>query len=174
MRALHPDIFWKDKRVRIEHGDVAVQKPTDTDDLKRLGIMIVQNPTHFALPQIMKNRLGSERMKYDQAVHTLIEHEIPFAIGGDGPINPYLNIMFAILHPDNPEESITREQAVIAYTIGSAYAEFKENEKGTLTNGKLADLAVLSQDIFSVLPDKLLATESILTFIGGKIVYRKQ
>jgi len=89
-------------------------------------------------------------------------------------MNPYLNIMLATMHPNNPKEAITREEAVIAYTHGSAYAEFKENEKGVLAKGKLADLAVLSQDIFSISPDKLPATESILTFLGGKIVYDKK
>ena len=58
--------------------------------------------------------------------------------------------MFAITHPDRPSEAISREQAVIAYTLTSAYAEFAEKDKGSLEPGKLADLAVLSQDIFNV------------------------
>jgi predicted amidohydrolase YtcJ len=86
-------------------------------------------------------------------------------------MNPYLNIMLASLHPDRPSEAITREQAVIAYTLTSAYAEFAEIDKGSLEPGKLADLAVLSQDIFTVAPPELPKTESVLTIVGGKVVY---
>jgi hypothetical protein len=68
-------------------------------------------------------------------------------------------------------EAITREQAVIAYTRGSAYAEFTDKDKGTLEPGKLADLAVLSQDIFQIPLQDLPKTESVLTLVGGKVVY---
>jgi hypothetical protein len=61
----------------------------------------------------------------------------------------------------------------MAYTAGSAYAEFAEHDKGTLEPGKLADLAVLSQDIFKVPPPKLPETVAVLTMVGGEIVYRK-
>jgi predicted amidohydrolase YtcJ len=78
--------------------------------------------------------------------------------------------MFASLHSNRPSEAITREQAVIAYTLTSAYAEFAEKDKGSLEPGKLADLAVLSQDIFTVDASDLPKTESVLTVVGGKIV----
>lgn len=80
-----------------------------------------------------------ERIDY-VPVRSLIEAGIPFALGSDGPLNPYLNIMFAVTHPARPSEAITVEQAVAAYARGSAYAEFQEEEKGTLALGKLADL----------------------------------
>jgi predicted amidohydrolase YtcJ len=86
-------------------------------------------------------------------------------------MNPYLNIMMACTDPGRPSEAITREQAVTAYTLTSAYAEFQEKEKGSLGPGKLADLAVLSQDIFEVPLADLLKTKSVLTLVGGKIVY---
>ncbi len=86
-------------------------------------------------------------------------------------MNPYLNIMMACIDPGRPSEAITREQAVTAYTLTSAYAEFAEKEKGSLEPGKLADLAVLSQDIFTVPIPELPKTESVLTLVGGKIVY---
>ena len=79
--------------------------------------------------------------------------------------------MFASLDPDRPSEAITREQAVIAYTLTSAYAEFAEKDKGSLEPGKLADLAALSQDIFTVDASDLPKTESVLTMVGGKTVY---
>jgi predicted amidohydrolase YtcJ len=108
-----------------------------------------------------------------QPLKSLLDAGIPLALGSDGPTNPYLNILFASMHPNNPAEAISREQAVMAYTSGSAYAEFAEKDKGTLEPGKLADLAVLSQDIFKVPPPELPKTQSILTMVGGKIVYRK-
>lgn len=88
--------------------------------------------------------------------------------------NPFLNIMFAAIHGNRPPEAITREQAVTAYTLTSAYAEFAEKDKGSLEPGKWADLAVLSQDIFTVPPAEMPKTESVLTMVGGKVVYDAQ
>ena len=65
------------------------------------------------------------------------------------------------------------EQAVIAFTKTNAYAEYREKEKGMLVKGMLADLAVLSQDIFTIPSDKVAATKSVLTMIDGKIVYEQ-
>ncbi len=73
-----------------------------------------------------------------------------------------------------PEESITVEQAVNAYTIGSAYARFSEDKLGTLEVGKEADLAVLSQDIFSVAPQELAKTHVVMTMVGGKVVFTEK
>ena len=70
-----------------------------------------------------------------------------------------------------PEESITVEQAVNAYTLGSAYARFSENQLGTLVPGKEADLAVLSQDIFSVPAGEIAKTHVVMTVVGGKVVF---
>jgi predicted amidohydrolase YtcJ len=86
-----------------------------------------------------------------QPVRSLIEAAIPLALGSDGPMNPFLNIMYATLHPYNPKEAITRQQAVRAYTYGSAFAEFAEREKGIIAENMLADLAVFHKT-FSPLP----------------------
>ncbi len=82
--------------------------------------------------------------------------------------------MFAVTDPGYPDEAMTREQAVIAYTRNSAYAQFGEQEKGTLTAGKFADLGVLSQDIFIIPVQQLPVTKSVLTMVGGKIVFQAQ
>jgi hypothetical protein len=71
----------------------------------------------------------------------------------------------------NPREALTREQAVAAYTRGSAYAEFAEGEKGTLAPGMLADLAVLSQDVFAAPAPALPATTCVLTLVGGRVAH---
>jgi predicted amidohydrolase YtcJ len=160
---------WAKQRVRFEHGDGLT--PDLLPRLKEMGIVVVQEGTHLAgvnvLPEI---GIVLEKLKA-QPLRSLLAAGIPLAFGSDGPTNPYLNIMFASLDPDRPSEAITREQAVVAYTLTSAYAEFAEKDTGSLEPGKLADLAVLSQDIFTVDASELPKTESVLTMVGGKIVY---
>ncbi len=135
---------WSSRRARMEHGDGIM--PELIARVKQMGLIVVENPTHLALRELFVKR-------------------------SDGPNNPYLNIMLASIYPGKPREAITREQAVTAYTLGSAHAEFAEKEKGSLEPGKYADRAVLSQDIFRLPPPELPKTESVLTMVGGKIVY---
>jgi predicted amidohydrolase YtcJ len=153
---------WAGKRVRFEHGDGLF--PDLLPRVKELGVIVVQNPSHFA---------HNMKLARAQPLKSFLVAGIPLALGSDGGgrINPYVDIMFASTHPDRPSEAITREQAVIAYTLTSAYAEFAEKDKGSLEPGKLADLAVLSQDIFSVPTAELPKTQSVLTLVGGKAVY---
>jgi len=169
MQALAPDSAWRARRLRIEHGDWV------SGDLipvvKRLGIVVVQNPSHFALGDgVVGSRYGGPQPGF-QAVRDLLAAGVPLAIGSDGPRSPFLNLMFAVMHPNNPAQALTVEQAVAAYTRGSAYAEFAERDKGTLAPGMLADLAVLSQDIFTVPAPALPATHSVLTLLGGRAVH---
>ena len=158
-------VDWRQKRMRVEHGDGLIEDLIPR--ARRLGVVVVQNPTHFSAPEIFHRRWGGEMF----SLRTLLEAGIPLALGSDGPLNPYLNLMLAATHPYNPKEAITREQAVRAYTQGSAFAEFAEDEKGTIAKSKLADLVVLSQDIFAAPLPELPKTKSVLTIIGGKIVY---
>jgi predicted amidohydrolase YtcJ len=161
--------MWRNQRVRFEHGDGLT--PDLIPQAKAMGIVVVQNPAHLAAVRIFPDLIGHMEKINAQPLRSLLAAGVPVALGSDGPMNPYLNIMLASLHPDRPSEAITREQAVIAYTRTSAYAEFAESDKGSLEPGKLADLAVLSQDIFTVAPLELPKTESILTLVGGKVVY---
>jgi predicted amidohydrolase YtcJ len=160
---------WGKRRVRIEHGDGIL--PDLVARVREMGVVVVQNPTHLALRELMLKRYGNERADQLQPLRSLLDAGIPLALGSDGAANPYLNIMLATIYPGKPHEAITREQAVTAYTLTSAYAEFAEKDKGSLEPGKLADLAVLSQDIFKAPADDLSKTESVLTMVGGKIVY---
>src|SRR5207247_8153611 len=105
---------------------------------------------HFAIPELIRRRYGPGLAGAAQPLRSLLTAGVPIALGSDGAMNPYLNLMFAVTHPVNPAEALTREQAVLAYTRGSAYAEFAERGKGMLTPGMLADLAVLLKDIFVV------------------------
>jgi len=193
------NVNWKAIRPRFEHGDEIDYSPGYLDKARKLGVIIVQNPTHFApvpgmqpfsrstsipsdapLPaennkqsdlQTGSTTSGAPLATHGMALKTLLNAGIPLAIGSDGPFNPFLNIMLATTHPMRPSEAITREEAVIAYTLTSAYAEFEEQNKGTLTVGKFADLAVLSNDIFTVSIQELMETESLLTIVNGDVVY---
>ena len=167
-RGGRPEV-WKQKRPRIEHGDMLA--PDLIPRVKAMGMLVVQNPTHFTFPEIFLARYGKERMAWMQPMKSLLDAGIPVAIGSDGPMNPFLNIMAATTHPTNPKEALTREQAVSAYTTGSAFAEFKEKEKGRLVVGMLADLAVLSADVFTVPVEQIEGIRSVMTMFGGRIVH---
>ena len=156
MKQLATGDEWKRKRVRIEHG-VPINTETLINDAKNLGIIIAHTPQYG----------------HGSPLRTWINMGIPVAIGPDALINPYLNIMFMTAQQSDSNQNISREQAVIAYTKGSAYAEFAEKYKGTLMPGMLADLAVLSQDIFLIPTQELPATKSVLTIVNGKIVYQQ-
>jgi hypothetical protein len=156
---------WGGRRVRFEHGDGVFADLAPR--VKEYGIVVVQNPSH--LMAVLSP--GGDVFAESQPLKSLIDAGIPVALGSDGPTNPYLNIMFASLHTSRRSEAITREQAVVAYTLTAAYAEFAEKDKGTITAGKLADLAVLSQDIFTVPVPDMPKTESVLTMVGGKTVF---
>ena len=155
-------------RPRIEHGDM--MEPGHFERARDLGVVLVQNPSHFMVAPVMKARLG-ERMSRVAMVKSVIRAGIPFAIGSDGPLNPFENIMFATMNPANPAEALTVEEALVAYTHGSAYAEMMETEKGRLAPGMLADLAILSKDIFRIPTAELPSTTSVLTVVGGRVVH---
>ena len=158
--------MWNGRRLRFEHGDGIF--PNQFARVRQDGIVVVQNPLHFA-PFVAPGTVAFERA---QPFKSLLAAGIPLALGSDGPTNPYLDIFFATNPGNRPSEAITREQAVIAYTATSAYSEFQEKEKGTIEPGKLADIAVLSQDIFTVPTPELPKTVSVLTMVGGKVVYK--
>lgn len=169
MEATGGEKVWSSRRVRIEHADGLMLDLLPR--AKRLGVMVVRNPTVSTIGELFMKRFGKERSQKLILLRSLLKAGIHVAIGSDGPLNPYLNILMASTYDQNPAEAITREQAVIAYTLGSAWSEFAENVKGTLEPGKLADLVVLSQDIFKVFAGDLPKTESVMTMVGGKVVY---
>jgi predicted amidohydrolase YtcJ len=165
---------WSKRRLRIEHGDGIM--PDQIPRVKALGIIVVENPTNFTLGELMLERFGKDKASLVQPFRSLLQAGIPLAIATDSspgsPVaNPYLHIMYASAYPGKPKESISREEAVTAFTSTAAFAESAEANKGTLEPGKLADLAVLSQNIFEVALEDLPKTESVLTIVGGRIAY---
>src|SRR5438876_9036747 len=104
--------------------------------------------------------------------------EIDYAVE---PVTPFRGLYAAVTRKSEdgkkeyfPEEKLTMEQAIAAYTMGSAFAEFAEKEKGTLSPGMLADFVVLDRDITAVLPDKILGTKVLRTVVGGNTVYEME
>lgn len=172
MEDVAPAARWRSRRTRIEHGDLIL--PTDIPRVRDLGIVVVQNATHLALTDVLPARYSPQIVAHAQPLRSLLVAGVPLALGTDGigfSANPFLDIMLATLHPDRPSEALTREQAVIAYTEGSAYAEGEEEKKGRLAPGQWADLAVLSQDLFTVPFNQIPGTESVLTMVDGHIVW---
>lgn len=169
MQAIAAAEAWRALRPRIEHGEGLA--PDLMARARGFGIVLVQNPSHFMLPPPESAYMASHRL---QPLADVLAAGIPLALGSDGPPSPWLNMMFAVAPASRPDQALTREQALRAYTAGSAFAEFSEGEKGRLAPGHLADLAVLSQDVLddAVPPQALPGTNSLLTMVDGKIAWR--
>ena len=140
---------------------------------KRLGVIIVQNPSHFMLADVMRARLDARRTRMTM-MKSMIAAGVGVALGSDGPINPYLNVMFASVNANNPTEAMTREQAISAYTLGSARAEMMEAQKGMLASGIAADIPRQTQKICTVPARPLPQNETVLTHVGGRVVYQRR
>lgn len=163
---------WRHRRTRIEHGDLLF--PWELGRVRDMGVVVVQNATHLASTATFAERFDPTVFAELEPLRSLLEEGIPLALGTDGigrAQSPFVDLFLATIHPTRPSEALTLEQALIAYTHGSAYAEHQEHKKGTLAPGKLADLAVLSQDIFHVPPVAIPATYSVLTIVHGKVIW---
>lgn len=171
MEAIASPTQWRARRLRFEHGEGLA--PDLLARAATFGIVVVQNPSHFAVPE-EHPYTSLVRARGFSPLSGLLDAGLPLALGSDGPPNPWLNLMFAIAPASRPDQALTREQALRAYTAGSAFAEFSEQEKGTLAVGYAADFAVLSQDVLDpALPMQALpGTRSLLTVIDGEIVWR--
>lgn len=161
---------WDEKGLRIEHADGLTTEHIER--VRSLGVQIVQNPGHFLFPEIYGPRFGSDALY--ASFRRLVEANIPLGIGSDGPLSPFLQLFAATTHPANPSEALTIEDAVTAYTWGSAKAENKGDHKGKLAPGYLADCSILSQDIFSIDPHELPATVSVMTIVDGHVIYERE
>jgi predicted amidohydrolase YtcJ len=173
----------RDLRHRIEH--VQLLHPTDIPRLAKLGIIASMQPIHATSDMEMVNHhWGEERARGAYAWRSLLDAGTILAFGSDSPVetlDPLVGIHAAATRrradgspgPEgwHPEECITVEDAVRAYTLGAAYASGEEQDKGSITPGKLADLVVLSQDIFAVPPMAILETEVEATVLDGQFVY---
>lgn len=178
MRALAPDAEWRRHRVRIEHGDGV--SGSLLADARALGVVIIQNPLHTAPSPVEDGvtfhvaRYGPARMATMMPLRSVVDSGTSFALGSDagGPaMNPFLNMMLAIAYPLRPEEALSREQALLAYTAGGAVAAREDGERGRIAPGLAADLAILSQDVLTAPLDSLPGTVSLLTLVDGEPVH---
>jgi predicted amidohydrolase YtcJ len=176
----------KDARHRIEHATVII--PEDIPRFKSLGVIgsvqPVFGPSYGQTVQsFFIDRLGEKRAKFTNIWKTLVQANARLAFGTDWPVeslNPMEGIYSAVTRKSiadktgNPwlqDESLSIEKAIEYYTLGSAYASFEEDIKGSLQKGKLADIVVLSKDIFTIPEEEILNTDVVYTILGGKIIY---
>jgi predicted amidohydrolase YtcJ len=168
------------RRFRIEHAQVLL--PADFDLYQKLGIIASMQPSHLLTDMNWAEaRLGPERAKYSYAWRSMLSHNIPLAFGTDYPVesvNPFRGLYAAITRMNDagtktyePQEKLTLDEAIYAYTQGSAYADFREKEKGRLEPGFLADFIILDRDITKATPQDLLHTKVLQTIVNGQPVY---
>ncbi len=169
-----------DLRFRIEHAQVL--EPADFDRFAKLGVIASMQPSHLLTDMAWATaRLGPERAKYSYAWRSFLDHGVTLAFGTDYPvesINPFRGLYSAITRQNEagtqtyqPQEKITIEEALYAYTQASAYAEFREHVIGRLEPGYLADLVVLDHDPTAAGPQQLLHTKVLRTVVNGETVF---
>ena len=172
----------RDRRFRIEHAQHMAVK--DFDRFAQLGVIASVQPYHAIDDgRWAEGRIGHDRATRTYAFRTFLDHKVRLAFGTDWPVAP-LNPMFGLYaavtratldgkNPNGwfPDQKLTMVEAVDAYTMGSAYAEFQEKEKGSITSGKLADFVILSHDIFEIDPAKIRDVKVLKTFLGGKLIW---
>jgi predicted amidohydrolase YtcJ len=172
----------RDRRFRIEHAQHL--RPGEIPRFARQRVIASMQPYHAADDgRWCDKRIGPARSRYTYAFRSLLDAGATLAFGSDwtvAPLNPFEGLKAAVTrqtldgkHPNGwvPEEKITLEEALRAYTVGSAVAEFQEHLKGTLTPGKLADFVLLDRDIFRTDPAELDRVNVWLTVVDGKIVW---
>lgn len=177
-RALGP----ADRRWRIEHAQHLAA--ADVPRFAALGVVASMQPYHAIDDGRWADRvIGPERARLTYAFKALLDARAPLAFGSDwyvAPPTPLEGIYAAVTrrtldgrHPNGwvPEQRITVEQALRAYTLGGAFAEFAERDRGTLEAGKLADFAVVDRDLTRAAPEALREARVLLTVAGGRVVY---
>jgi len=174
----------RDRRFRIEHAQHIA--PKDFDRFALLKTIASVQPYHAIDDgRWAERRIGAERIKTTYAFRTLLDKGVRLAFGTDwtvAPLNPMLTLYAATTratldgkNPNGwvPEQKITIEEAVTAYTAGSAFAEFQEREKGTIARGRLADMVILSDDVFAIPAARIKDVNVLATIVGGAIVHQR-
>jgi predicted amidohydrolase YtcJ len=176
----------KNLRYRIEHAQII--KPEDFPRFKELGVIASMQPTHCTTDlRFCEKRIGKERSRYAYAWRTLLDNGAVIAFGSDWPVEPLdprRGIYSAVTrknieydYPEGgwfPEQKLTVAEAIKLFTWGPAYASFEENIKGTLEPGKLADITIFGQDLFTIEPKKILTAPVAYTIVGGRIIYENK
>ncbi len=172
----------RDRRFRIEHAQHLARE--DISRFQKLGVIASMQPYHAIDDgRWAEAYIGPERIKTTYAFQSLLDEGAILAFGSDwavAPASPLMGIYAAVTrrtlddqNPDGwvPEQKITVEEALRAYTKNAAYASFEENIKGTLEAGKLADFVLLSENITEIDPNKIKNVQVLQTYVGGKKVF---
>jgi predicted amidohydrolase YtcJ len=175
-----PSVSTPDLRFRIEHAQVT--NPQQVAKFKEWKVIASMQPNHVLTDMNWAEaRLGPKRAAYSYAWASFAKKGVVLAFGTDYPVEPvapFRGLYAAVTRRSEdgrkeyyPDQKLKIEQAIAAYTTGSAFAEFAEKDKGTLAPGMLADLVVLDTDITAVPPETILRTKVLRTVVGGKTVY---
>ncbi len=172
----------RDRRFRIEHAQHLA--PADFDRFASLNVIASVQPYQVIDDgRWAEKRIGPERAKTTYPFRSFLDHRVRLALGTDwpvAPLNPMLGLYAAATrattdgrHPGGwvPEQKISVADAIEGYTLGAAYAEFAEKEKGSITPGKLADLVMLTEDVLRVDPAAIRNVKVAMTIVGGRVVY---
>jgi len=172
----------RDRRDRIEHAQVV--EPMDFARFAQLKVIASMQPSHQTTDmRWAEDRIGPLRIKGAYAWATMLKNGVRLAFGTDydvEPISPFRGLYACVTreHPDGgpkngwePQEKISLEDCIRAYTSGSAYAQFEEGKKGELKPGEYADFIILSNDLTKIPPAQFTKTRVLRTVVGGRIVY---
>jgi len=172
----------RDRRDRVEHAQIVA--PGDFERFANLHVIASMQPSHETTDmRWAEARIGPERSKGAYAWRTMLNRGVRLAFGTDYPVeevNPMRGLHACVTRqlPDGtppggwePQEKISLDECIAAYTTGSAYAEFEEGKKGQIVAGQYADILVLSDDLTKVAPGKILSVKVLQTYAGGKLVY---
>ena len=177
----------RDRRFRLVHAQVMTDR--DIERAGELGIIAEVQPYHTSDDmRWMEERIGHDRSRGAYAFRRLWDSGTVVSFGSDSPgtnesryfLNPMLGLYAAVTRktlsgqPEGgwfPDERLSVEESIRAYTINTAYAGFEDHLKGTITVGKLADFVVLSDDLLTMDPDRIKDVEVSMTFVGGRLVY---
>lgn len=182
-RCVRENPRW-DRRFRLEHAQHIAKK--DIARFARLGVIASAQPFHAIDDgRWAHKRIGEPRCHEAYPFRSFIDQGVHLCFGTDwsvAPLNPLLGIYAAVTrrtldggHPDGwiPEQKISVAEAVACYTRNSAYASFDEKNKGTLKKGYLADLVVLSGDLFTIPPEKIRELQVDLTVLDGRVIFER-
>ena len=173
----------RDARHRVEHSQVVI--PEDITRYRELGIIASIQPSHCIDDMRWAEKRIGDRVKNSYLFNSFVKAGVQVAFGTDWsvePLNPMLGLYAAVTRefpeggPEGgwfPDEKITLEQAIEFYTLGSAYAEFQENVKGSISEGKFADIVILEKNLFEIPPKEILTTKVDMTILGGKVVFKR-
>jgi hypothetical protein len=172
-----------DYRLRIEHSQVVT--PLEIVKYRDLKIIASMQPCQLLTDMNWaESRLGEKRAAHSYAWAEFLKRGVVLAFGTDYPVeplSPFRGLYAATTRKSEdgkkdyfPDQKISMDQAIAAYTTGSAFAEFDEKQKGVIAPGMLADFVVLDRDVTAVAPAKLLQTRVLRTVVGGKTVYEAQ